>query len=476
MTGCPVVLSQENFIHRAVTDRSWRSFAVDSRRVKPGMVFFALPGKQTDGHYYIPAALEAGAKAVVLHEPYFHSHAQSYAAEAGGSNSTFVPVRDSLVCLQEAGKQVFAQSRAQKIGITGSNGKTSTKDLLACVLLVAGPVHYAEGNLNSDIGLPLVLAAIPDNTDYAVLEMAMSEVGEMKTLAEIVSPQYALLTNIGTAHIGNIGSVEAISEEKFQIFSNMKADNVAILPAVDTAARRYLAGHSLKCRVIFYGLTETYGFSLISENRDGSEFEYGGERYQLPCWGMHLLHNAAGVITLSKVLGLSCEQINRGFSSFRVPRGRGNIIRQESILIDDSYNASPASMKAAFAVAQTVAQTAVDRAVGRGEERRLIFVLGDMKELGSESLAAHKDVMTAALLVQPYALLLLGEEFAVAAADGYGPADLACVHIFSDLAELRDGLQRHGRAGDVFLVKASRSMELERIIADVPGLGVENKE
>ena len=155
MTGTPVALSEEEFLQRVLADRDWRNFTVDSRQVQPGAVFFALPGQRSDGHSYIPEAISAGARAVVLRESWFHSHKQELQSEAENSGVALVTVHDSLSCLQSTGSAVLSRSDAKKIGITGSNGKTSTKDLLVRVLSVAGSVHYSKGNLNSDIGLPL---------------------------------------------------------------------------------------------------------------------------------------------------------------------------------------------------------------------------------------------------------------------------------------------------------------------------------
>ena len=459
MTAYPVTMPQEEFITKVLADSDWRNFAVDSRQVKSGTIFFALPGKHSDGHYYISQAMSAGAGAVVLYDSWFHSHKQALSTEAEDYGVVLVPVSNSLKCLQAAAAAVLAQSDVKKIGITGSNGKTSTKDLLVAVLSTVASVHYAEGNLNSDIGLPLVIARIPENVDYTVLEMAISEPGEMKTLVELVLPHYALLTNIGTAHIGNLGSIEAIAEEKFRIFSNMDQDNMAIIPETDYEAMRYLEEHSLHCQVLLYGLSEKFGFSLLSENQRGSTFTYEGEEYHIPFWGEHHLHNATGIITLTRALGLSPEQINEGLASFRLPGGRGNIVRGRSILIDDSYNANPDSMKAAFATS---------RALANWEKRKLIFILGDMKELGAMSPEAHEEVITMAIGSGPELILLLGKDFS-AAAERLPQGSESTVHGFQGIEELRDWLRAEVCAGAVFLVKASRSMELERIIPDLPG-------
>lgn len=460
MAGHLLELSQEEFVHKSLIDREWRTFTVDSRQVTSGAVFFALPGERTDGHRYITQAMEAGARAVVLRKSWFESREEDLLAAAENNEVVLVPVDDGLGCLQQVGAAILKQSAVKKIGITGSNGKTSTKDLLSKTLSAQYSVHYAKGNLNSDIGLPIVLARIPDSTDYVVLEMAMSEAGEMKTLADLVLPDYALLTNIGSAHIGNLGSVEAIAEEKFQIFSNMNQHNLAVIPETDQNAMKYLERAPLKCEVLFYGLSQEFGFDLLLEDDDASLFTYMGHEYRLPLWGRHQLHNATGVITLAGALGLSPGQINEGFASFSLPEGRGNILRGESILMDDSYNASPDSMKAAFEAARNLA--------GR-EGRELVFILGDMKELGALSPAAHDEVLAAALGHGPRNIAVLGNDFS-AAVQRLSPEQRGGVHDFLHFDDLKTWVRAEACAGMVFLVKASRSMELERIIQSLPGL------
>ena len=287
----------------------------------------------------------------------------------------------------------------------------------------------------------------------------MSEPGEMKVLADMVLPHCALITNIGTAHIGNLGSIEAIAKEKFQVFSNMNRENLAVIPGGDYKC--YAKNHSLSCQVLLYDLCEEFGYSLLSEDSQGSTFTYEGFTYHLPLCGRHQLHNAAGVITLALALGLSSEQIQEGFASFRLPEGRGNVVHGQSVLIDDSYNANPDSMKAAFTFSRSLA--------GR-EGRKLVFILGDMKELGDSSRAAHAEIIAAALENNPQSVLLLGEDFSAAAKD-LPPGYSTKVHSFLRIEDLKEWLHSEAVPGDIFLVKGSRSMELERVIPGIAGSG-----
>ncbi|AHC14560.1 UDP-N-acetylmuramoyl-tripeptide--D-alanyl-D-alanine ligase [Salinispira pacifica] len=487
MAGYPVALSQDEFIRRVKKDSAWRAFILDSRQVSRGDVFFALQGERVNGHSYIPQAIEAGARAVVLQRHYFENHQQSLLEAAGlgehcdesplvlaselseeHDTVVFVSVESPLECLQAAGAAVLAMSGGFRIGITGSNGKTGTKDLLASVLSRKGDCFSRKGNFNSVIGLPVLMAQVPVNTDYTVMEMAMSEKGEMETLSRLVRPNAALITNIGTAHIGNIGSREGIAEEKFQIFSSMTEDGVAVLPDDDPWAMKYLEEHPLQQRILYYGLGSRHGFSILAEDVGETVIAYQGGEFRLPFSGRHMLHNTAGVITLARQLGLSDSEIQEGLNGFQLPQGRGNIIRGHSLLIDDSYNANADSMAAAI---EQAAQVAV--------ERQLVLILGDMLELGDYSDEHHRDVLSRAMDAEPSAILLLGEYFSRAAdhlgGAGLDPADSSGVHAAADIEELKGLCKSIIQSGSAILLKGSRGMELERIIPFLPGLEQERE-
>jgi UDP-N-acetylmuramoyl-tripeptide--D-alanyl-D-alanine ligase len=480
MTGYPVALSQAEFIAEVGKNPAWREFAVDSRRVTPGSVFFALPGDRTDGHRYIPAAISAGARAVVLYKSYFESHEQTLLEAAGIGDHTdesplvpelksgeepvvFVPVADSLSCLQAAGAAVLSTSRALRIGVTGSNGKTGTKDMLAAVLRRVGSVHSRSGNFNSVIGLPVVMAATPADADYAVLEMAMSEVGEMDALAEIVRPNAGILTNVGTAHIGNIGSREGIAREKFRMFSLMEADDLAVVPGTDELAMSHMAANPLGCRVVRYGCSGEYGFELIESSLRGSRFRYGGAEFRIPVAGDHHIHNACAVITLARELGVEDAHIVAGLAAFTLPSGRGEVISAGSLtIVNDSYNANPDSMAAAFSTAAHLAR-----------DGRLLFVLGDMKELGDHADEGHDETLKRALEGPADAILTYGDDFARAAAKAEHAGGVGADRIVAsaDYDELSGRLRSLVRPGDTVLLKGSRSMELERLIPLLESLG-----
>jgi UDP-N-acetylmuramoyl-tripeptide--D-alanyl-D-alanine ligase len=476
MAGYPVALSQGELIAKILADPSWRNFAVDSRNVVPGSLFFALPGERSDGHRYIPQAIEAGARAVILYKSYFTSHEQTLLEAAGIGEHTdespvvpelapgqepavFVPVEDSLACLQAAGAAVLAVSRALRLGITGSNGKTGTKDMLVSVMSRAGLVHSRSGNFNSVIGLPIVMAATPADAEYAVLEMAMSEVGEMDTLAELVKPNAAILTNIGTAHIGNIGSIEGIAREKFAIFSRMGPEGLAVIPGTDEQAMKRLQNHPLECRVVFYGCSEDFGFEHLSAGSGGTRFRYGGSEYFIPVIGDHHVHNACGVITLAREMGLSPQRIAEGLASFTLPEARGELLQLGDItVINDSYNANPDSMAAALAAAGELGSS----------EGRLWLVLGDMKELGGHAATGHRETLLRAIDSRPDRIICYGADFAAAAGKVDIPpsaeTETPLVTASEDFEEIAGILESELAPGDRVLLKGSRSMELERLI------------
>lgn len=482
MAGYPVALSQDEFIRKVKQDPGWRNFILDSRRVTPGTVFFALRGERVNGHSYIPQAIEAGARAVVLERHYFDNHQQSLLEAAGlgehcdesplvlaselseeHSTVVFVSVEQPLACLQAAGSAVLGLSSGLRIGITGSNGKTGTKDLLAALLSQNGRCFSERGNYNSVIGLPVLMARVPQENDFIVLEMAMSEKGEMETLSRLVVPNAGLITNIGTAHIGNIGSREGIAEQKFQIFSSMPRDGLAVLPDDDPYVMNYLKRHPLKQKILYYGLGEQHGFSIREQSAMSTRISYEGGEFTLPFSGRHMLHNAAGVIALARELGLEDEEIQQGLEAFELPKGRGNILRGSSVLIDDSYNANADSM---FAAIEQAAQIA--------DNKDLVLILGDMLELGEYSEEHHRNVLAHALEFSPAAVLLLGEHF-TRAADQLGSSVHMPLHAAENIEGMKELCGSKIRSGSAILLKGSRGMELERVIPFLPGLEQERE-
>lgn len=363
--------------------------SIDSRTLAPGEAFFAITGDRMDGHDFAVRAVEAGAAVAVV--------SKVKRGSLDGDGPFLVVDDDPLDGLVRLAVASRARSRAGIVAVTGSVGKTSTKEMLRTALSSAGPTHAPVGSFNNHWGVPLTLARMPQETMFAVFEIGMNHAGEIRPLTRMVRPNIAVVTNVEKVHAEYFDSVEGIADAKAEIFEGLEADGTAVLnrdnPWFDRLAGK--AGEAV-ARIVSFGEHEDADIRLLrttlGEETSVVEVSVDGHTmvYKLGAPGRHLVMNSLAVIAVAQELDLDLARVGLSLASFSAPKGRGERIRLRHgsggpmLLIDESYNANPASMRAALAL---LAQT--NPPTGRG---RRVAVLGDMLELGDEANDIHRDL------------------------------------------------------------------------------------
>jgi UDP-N-acetylmuramoyl-tripeptide--D-alanyl-D-alanine ligase len=438
------------------------SVVADSRKVAAGSLFAALPGERTDGHAYVDAALRLGC-ACVLARGDRRAEVLSAERERAASGAAFIFVPEVLAALQALAKAYRKRfPRLVRVGITGSSGKTTTKECLAAILGRSRSVILNPGNLNSDIGLPLSIFSIRESHEIGVFEMGMNRVGEMGELAEVYEPDLALITNIGTAHIGILGSRQAIAQEKKKIFSRFDGTQAGFIWE-DDAYKAFLA-EGVRGEMIEFGTKGTVAMRVVKDaGLAGYDLEWNGRSFRFPLPGRHNLLDAIGAAALASRAGASDAEVAEGLASVRPLFGRSELLEGEYSILRDCYNSNPDSAEAAIRLCDSVER------VGRR-----VYVLGSMLELGAESDAAHRRIGATAGMSSADALFFFGSE-AKPAFEAARLAGFRGLAIFeTDYDRLLAALRAYLRSGDLLLLKASRGMELERVAeALIPGGAIE---
>lgn len=436
--------------------------STDTRSLAAGQLFVALRGERFDAHEFAAQALALGASGVVVE--------RGRAPDAPNTPGFIVEVDDTLRALGDLAAAVIARRRALgdfiAYALTGSNGKTTTKELLACLLATRFRCLKTRGNLNNWVGLPLTALELTLRDEVAVFEMGANAPGEIARMVEIVQPDVALLTSVGPAHLeGFGGTLEAVARAKGEIF----AESAERLVLPHDLLTRYpeLAGDE---RVVTAGFDPAADVEVLSvEARDdGTQAQYrlpSGETRQvrIAVHGGHNAQNLALALAAVEDLELDAAVVQRALSELVLPGGRMEIRRYAGDIevIQDAYNANPASMRAAFAV---LGQRAVQ------PEHRLM-VLGEMRELGAQSLELHRELGHAAAALAPRLLIAVGKDLAQAqaVADGALEAGLppSSVRVLASeaLSEIVEAVRSVLGAGDVVLLKGSRAVALERVAA-----------
>jgi UDP-N-acetylmuramoyl-tripeptide--D-alanyl-D-alanine ligase len=423
------------------------SVCVDSRKTSPGGLFVALPGERADGHRFVMDAFGRGASLAMVRK----DRAASLGALPEGKG--LILVDDCLAALQAlAASWLDRFPGLVRIGVTGSSGKTTAKELLASILSFVGPTYRNEGNLNSDSGLPLAAFGVGPGHRFGVFEMGMNRKGEMAELAAVLRPRYVLYTNIGSAHIGILGSREAIALEKKQATSRFHDGCEAYIH--EDEAFLPLLSEGLKGRLVTYGPRTTKGFGgAESRGLDGSVVHWEGLRASFPLPGAHNVRNAIGAAALARRLGAGAADVVAGLEAAGASFGRSELLKGRATVLADCYNANPESMLAAIELC--------DETPWAG---RKVYVLGDMRELGAESLAAHQAAIARARASKADLVILFGEAMAEALGNGGMGDDGGRVLMARDRGELARLVGETAREGDLFLFKASRGLALEEFI------------
>lgn len=430
-------------------NREVSAVITDSRKTESGCLFAAIRGERSDGHAFIPQAVKAGAGAVLA----------EHLPEGPVPVVPVILVKDTLTALKDLAAWYLDQVRIPTVGIIGSAGKTSTKEMTAAVLNRKYRVLKTEGNFNNELGVPLTVFRIRDEHQIAVIEMGINHFGEMRRLARIVRPDTVVMTNIGTAHLEFLESREGILKAKSEVFEYLRPDGCVILNGDDDmlVTIREVQGKT----PVFYGI-ENRDASVRAENIDNSGIESvrcrlilpsGETDLTIPGSGIHAVSNALAGAAVGYRYGLTKEEIAAGVAAYQSLPGRFHVLHLDSLtVIDDSYNANPSSVRGSLDILRN----------GKG---RRVAILGDMGELGTQSPELHKDVGRYAAEGGIDILCCVGERSReMAAGASEGQCREMQVHWFEDRDELIRMLPELIRKDDTVLVKASRAMGFEKIV------------
>jgi len=415
---------------------------LDSRKVESGYAFFAARGERVDGHSFIPQAAEKGAALVICEK-------------APDIDIPYILVKDSFEALKKVAAFYRQQLQIPIIGVTGSVGKTSTKEMIAATLGAKFKVLKTLGNFNNEVGLPLTILSIRKEHEVAVVEMGISDFEEMHRLSRIARPNICVITNIGLCHLENLGNRDGVLRAKTEMFDYMQEDGYVVLNGDDDklATVEEVRGR----KPYFFGMTEgntVFASEIRSRGLFGSDFKMHLMDEVLeatvPLPGVHMVKNALAAACVGQILGMSREEILTGMASVKATGGRSNIMKlEDKTVIDDCYNANPVSMKSAVALLMMA-------------EGPKYVILGDMFELGSEEEALHREVGQYAALARLNGMIFIGKlsenmylgALKLRAVPEYYPNKEAffAAHKSTDFA------------GTTVLVKASHGMHFEEIV------------
>ncbi len=423
--------------------------STDSRTLESGDLFVALRGVNFDGHKFIEQAEASGAVGAVVENDWTGRASPQFA---------LLRVADSLIAYQQIAAHYRRSLGIKVVAITGSNGKTSTKDFTASVLARRFRVTKTEGNFNNHVGLPRTILEATAEDEVGVWEIGMNHPGEIAPLAQLAQPDVAIITNVGVAHLEFMGSREAIAREKGDLAASLGPDGTLILNAGDEFAE--VVAQRTTARTVLAGLERgDLQARDIVQTASGAEFSIveGAHfcRAALPVPGLHMVQNALLAVAAGRIFGLSLEECAAGLAAAPLARARLQIKKIGGVqFIDDSYNANPDSTKAAL---RTLAELETDG--------RRIAVLGQMSELGAESIRGHEEVGRTAASLGIDQLVALGEGSAAiaAAAQAAGLTNSKMVESAEEAAELLGAVTQ---AGDLVLVKGSRAARTEQVLEE----------
>ncbi len=450
-TGNELAKNCDGYIACGDPDTSITGFAIDSRQVKPGDLFVCLTGKRTDGHKFIEQAWENGAKGFLVHQEILGQRICQV------SSPLVIRVQDTLKALQSLGRKHRQKFAVSVVAVTGSVGKTTTKDMIAQVLTSRYKVLKTRGNLNSEISFPLMLLEIDSSHQVAVLEMGMNKQGEIALLAEMARPNVGVVTRIAESHLEKLGSMEKIVEAKSELLENLLPGGTAVLNYDDP--RVMGMQNKVPGETLFYGfMGGDVKVTAIENFRGGIRAKVQNRHHtadlELPLMGEHNLSNALAALTVGKIFGIELPTAAESLKKLEISEMRGQFIQLDEItIIDDSYNANVQSTKASLKILHDC------------EGNRKIAVLGDMYELGAYSEEGHKIIGNEVVYQNIDILVTIGKlsrvinEQAAKSRD----ADIQAFHVNNN-EEALQLLKEIIKPGDVLLVKGSRGMAMENIV------------
>lgn len=436
-----------------------QSVVLDSRLVEPGGIFIATRGEHVDGHSFIDQVFDAGALGVICEEAPVQP------------KGAYILVEDSFLALKDLAEYYRSQLDIKVVGITGSVGKTSTKEFVASVLSQKYRVLKTEGNYNNEVGLPLTVLRIREDCEVAVLEMGISDFGEMHRLSKIAKPDVCLITNIGQCHLENLGTRDGILKAKTEIFDFMQEGGQICLNGDDD---KLVTIREVRGSIpVFFGCGSNNAvYADNYENRgligsraqihmkgiaghDACSFEA-----EIPLPGEHMLYNALAATAAGMLFGLTAEEIQEGIRTVKAVDGRSHVIRTDRLtLIDDCYNANPVSMKAALDLLHMTELSEVFE-----DTARKVAVLGDMFELGTDEAALHREVGVYAAKKQIDVLVCVGNLCKYMYEGAQAVRSVTNCYYFEDKEALEAQMDTVIQDGDLVLVKASHGMHFEELI------------
>jgi len=438
------------------------SVAVDSRNASKDGLFIPLRGEKQDGHIYIEAALKNGAVCFTADDAYVSDAGNLSLVETlcRKYRACCVAVKNNLYALQAAAEFYLRKfPKLHKIGITGSSGKTTTKEILSAIYSVKYNTITNKGNLNSETGLPLSVFMVRPEHEVGIFELGMNRRGEIREIAKVLLPNAAIITNIGTAHIGILGTQEAIVEEKKEIFSYFTNDCIGFVPECKFTA--FLK--DIPCGTVYvYSQEHIQGIERIEDaGVAGSKIKYKGEEILFPLPGKYNVQNAVACIALAEKENFSPAEIKRGLESVRALFGRSQIINGFITCFMDCYNANPDSMREAVEFCNSVKVDGLKH-----------YVLASMLELGDASFESHLDIIKRALSSNADIIYFFGDDIAGVSEMCENENKKVFRFKTSEFEALKTALKQNMRKGDFVLLKGSRGLALERLEEVVKGGGL----
>ena len=413
------------------TFKASKGVSIDSRRIEPGQIFVAINGERFDGHAFVNDVIEKGALQVVIDNPDFSVEGKTFLVE------------DSLSFLQELARYHRRQFDVPVMALTGSNGKTTTKELLGAVLSTKYKIYSTKGNYNNHIGVPLTIMDIRDDAEFILIEMGANHIGEIDFLCRVAEPEFGLITNIGSAHIEGFGSKEGILVGKTELYRWLASVKGTVF---------YNSEDALLSKVLPEGINSIEYSSEIQQSK-GSEYTLSimdktGEIYDTHLYGDYNFINMRAAYTVGQFFGVAGDTACRALAEYDPRMNRSQIIRKENCtLIMDAYNANPSSM--------TLAIQALDKASNSDKK---VLILGDMFELGKDEIQYHKEILEIIQKGNWSSVILVGEKFA--------QADSRNLYVhFMNVQSMKEAWPEinHHFTNATVLLKASRSIGLEKL-------------
>jgi UDP-N-acetylmuramoyl-tripeptide--D-alanyl-D-alanine ligase len=433
--------------------RSFSGVSIDSRTSRDGEVFIALRGERFDGHDYLEDALSKGSGAVVDIRP-----------DPVPAGKVIIYVHDTLRSLQDLAHFLRMKRNVPVVAVTGSNGKTTTKEMIYTIVSSKMKTLKNEGNLNNHIGLPLSITRLEGDEDVMVLEMGMNAPGEIRRLCEIAVPSHGVITNVGTAHVGKLGSYEAVRDAKLEILDGL---GVAVLNADDVQLMHGVGLKEFGGQVVTFGINNDSDVMAknVRPTEQGSTFDMeirgrGSTQFRLAVPGLFNVYNALAASAVSVSLGMGMDEIRAALEMYRGVPMRFELIRKKGItVINDAYNANPSSME------QSIRELLRIRSGGRS-----VAILGDMHELDQFSEKAHRDVGALISALRLEVFVAVGDMMSLAADEAVkSRVTMASpeVYTFRNINEAQNHIMDILKTGDTVLLKGSRTERMEKIIESI---------